>query len=1246
MSLGSFLFVYVLGGLTFLPLALLAFLAFIIYLSPPVGDNDPSKLTKHKLQTESTTADSEKVLSTLPKPLQGWIVVRRTFDEPPQDGASYVGNLMRSFLDSKQSNQTNSTSHPRRPRDTFYAVLKGTVLYLYEDEACSDCYAALQVAAYDVDIYFPGQPKMLDGELFAKRNAIRLRGKDPKSVSGMPIISKDTVATTADGSFPAKEATVPPITDEHFIFVKSTTIMEDWYLALIHASTCSSTSTATSSLDPLPSLEAAFSPDDMAHLVRTLDQQPDPIPMRWLNALVGRVFFSLYRTSGLEANLIARLMKKIAKVPRPAFLTDISVREVNVGNTAPLFSKPMLKELTKEGDASVELGLSYKSQEGEHSGIRITVEATVTINIKDSLPLNLGNRFDLKPRTVKLVLAVILRSLEGNLLVKVKRPPSNRLWYGFTSMPKMELELLPIVSDRKIKWGLVLKPIESLLREVIQESVVLPYMDDIPFFDTDKYPRRGGIFPDAVRTVYDFEAPSSSTVPPATVVMGDDNAQVHTVPASTNIPVSANLEVKQPSDQTVTGDQTTSATSLPADLSAAADERSDETSRTSSSYPDIGMGRSSTTGSLPSNHPSSSARRSSWLPRFVTKNAVQNNVPANTSLDPNEVEPPRTPEVGPVPIEEPTTTSLPVKEETPSQAPETSANPFDPVQSEQIDMSQKPKSGPDVATNLRDSAKLEGSDIDHATGSSMEPLAPVVQASGALDPVQQPLVLDPSELPRKRSPTLTHHPSRSAAANFYSAPRSTPNGSTVEAPVSPPRPSPDDTRLADVTITSAGITPTSPATPVKGPESVPMHVEPSSSGSQTPPTSTSKSASSPRPASATQQIISAWKNRNTDKQLLASTARDVARDAMKKWGFALKKDSLEAPQPGNASPPSTAGKTSRPPTPESKPKTFEQMRLDVAERHERERKAAEQKVATERTGQPSANGHVEDVFGAGPSKPKAESTKSTNSGPPLTGALNAPFLPATAKPTTQLQGPSKGPTPPVTIPNGTPPPLPSRDLTPDVEERIRRLSNTSQQSVHAAPVQRQPGQAAAMRIPGIHASHRGDVMAMGSTPPMGSDEQPNPSNNNGTGTVGPKTAATLQSVYRLFKPQNNPSDSTDTPGIAKSEAGDASPAPATVIASESQPPPPLPPRGGPTEAVPDVSSTTVEITEAVPSGRSSPASHERSVSGSSAASALKQIQASDAARLTSEANRSDAASTRSSRNSVSSDRRSTASATD
>ncbi|PWN89682.1 hypothetical protein FA10DRAFT_268204 [Acaromyces ingoldii] len=431
-----------------------------------------------------------------------------------------------------------------REREAFHCILKGPVLYLYSSDDVSDpnteCHAAIDMRDKRVSLYLaafgdtlgepgededengnekekegreagPGQHSgshdgpgegeswakkewkkagkavVKDDELFTKRNAVR-------------IVSTGASSRSSSSSRPLQQQQQRRRKRfaQWFVFAKSATQLEDWYHALLHASllpgldegasssSSSSAAAARAAVDATegdPLLGPVFSPLDMVSLLTSLDTLPDPIPLRWLNAMVGRVFFSIYRTAWIEDYISRKIMKKMSRVKTPGFLSDFRVREVDVGRSPPAFSRPMLKSLTGDGEASMEVGLHYTGN------LRLTISTVLTIS--------LGSRF--KPYNVSLVLAVILNSLEGNLLLHIKPPPSNRIWFGFTKLPKMDISVEPVVSERKVQWSMVKRLIESRIRELFVESVVVPNMDDIAFFDTRALPRRGGIWADAAK---------------------------------------------------------------------------------------------------------------------------------------------------------------------------------------------------------------------------------------------------------------------------------------------------------------------------------------------------------------------------------------------------------------------------------------------------------------------------------------------------------------------------------------------------------------------------------------------------------------------------------------------------------------------------------------------------------------------------------------------------------------------------
>ena len=52
-----------------------------------------------------------------------------------------------------------------------------------------------------------------------------------------------------------------------------------------------------------------------------------------------------------------------------------------------------------------------------------------------------------------LSLSIRVASLRGTLRLYIKPPPSDQLWFGFTSMPDIEFDLESSVGDHKITSG-------------------------------------------------------------------------------------------------------------------------------------------------------------------------------------------------------------------------------------------------------------------------------------------------------------------------------------------------------------------------------------------------------------------------------------------------------------------------------------------------------------------------------------------------------------------------------------------------------------------------------------------------------------------------------------------------------------------------------------------------------------------------------------------------------------------------
>lgn len=322
---------------------------------------------------------------------------------------------------------------------------------LFDDEEQIEVRYVISLAHHDISIYGGGE-EVPEGELFIKRNALCLSRKT------------DAGEMTADG------VTSKPF----FLFADNTSLKEDIYFSMLR--------NQERKPDALhnPPVPLQFEVGHIINLVQRLHSSEEHLQTRWINAMVGRIFLGLYKTGDVENFIRAKITKKISRVKTPSFLSKIVLQKVDMGESAPYLTNPRLKDLTVDGDCVAEGDIKYTGN------FRLEIAATARIE--------LGSRF--KAREIDLVLAVVVKKIEGHMMLRIKPPPSNRLWYTFTSMPKVEMSIEPIVSTRQITYTVILRQIENRIKEVIAESIVMPFWDDSAFFSTEGKKWRGGIWVD------------------------------------------------------------------------------------------------------------------------------------------------------------------------------------------------------------------------------------------------------------------------------------------------------------------------------------------------------------------------------------------------------------------------------------------------------------------------------------------------------------------------------------------------------------------------------------------------------------------------------------------------------------------------------------------------------------------------------------------------------------------------------
>lgn len=362
----------------------------------------------------------------------------------------------------KTSNQLNRIRRKHR----FYAVLKHGNLFLYSDESKSNTKAVIVLSRFLISMW----PRNLkESQLFTKRSAICLINKD-----NLTPLDMESILLKSDEYSPVPKGS-------HFLYSDTHDEKEDLYLVLLKALKKPDT-TPSGTMDDLfdPTLFAKtlhFFTADMNDIQQTLNSTEGQLTTKWLNAMLGRIFLAIYHTPEFEASCIDFIETRLKKIRIPGFLDDLQIQRIETGHSAPFFTNPRLERLSTEGDLDVIFNFLYQG------GCVIEISTKLFLNITG-----------FKQREFDVILKITVKKIKGDILIHMKKQPSNRLWYGFTESPEMDLDIEPVFSSRALTYSIVTNMIRTKFREALNQSLVLPFMDNIAFYDTSDELFRAGIW--------------------------------------------------------------------------------------------------------------------------------------------------------------------------------------------------------------------------------------------------------------------------------------------------------------------------------------------------------------------------------------------------------------------------------------------------------------------------------------------------------------------------------------------------------------------------------------------------------------------------------------------------------------------------------------------------------------------------------------------------------------------------------
>ncbi|WJX19068.1 hypothetical protein P8452_08801 [Trifolium repens] len=259
------------------------------------------------------------------------------------------------------------------------------------------------------------------------------------------------------------------------------------------------------------------------------------------NLLISRLFFDVKGSMQLKRSMQERIQRTLSSMRTPSYIGEVICTDINTGNVPPCivgmrvlpmemsevwalevdieYSGGALLEIeTRLEVRELELHAETEDSNSEPSNVAVPSDLLegfeylgkqlkleerendcqekkedgdwnndASKSTKSSMPSSndgprwksIINSVAKQVSQVPLSFAIRVGSLKGTLRLHIKPPPSDQLWYGFTSMPDIDFNLESSVGDRKITSGYFSSLVVSRLKKAMLENLVLPNCENI-----------------------------------------------------------------------------------------------------------------------------------------------------------------------------------------------------------------------------------------------------------------------------------------------------------------------------------------------------------------------------------------------------------------------------------------------------------------------------------------------------------------------------------------------------------------------------------------------------------------------------------------------------------------------------------------------------------------------------------------------------------------------------------------------